>query len=284
MKYYFLAIYLFCFTAGFSQTKGFKTSTENTVKTDAAQKTYGLFIGIDNFVKTPQFNLQFCVSDAKALYKAWNDNSANFALLTNENASREKILNEFNRIIVQSKKNDFVIISLSSHGIISYNDFFFLPSDADGDNLFSTCIPASMILNALSTKAKEGVNFLFIIDACHAASMGFDISKYFNENGEGGLTFLFSASPMEFAFENTNLGHGMFTNYLLEGLIENSPADSNKNNRVSLRELFDYAYKNVKEKSNNMQNPIMIGTLDNDFTIFPTNMTGKKKASRVITR
>jgi uncharacterized caspase-like protein len=59
------------------------------------------------------------------------------------------------------------------------------------------------------------------------------------------------------------LGHGLFTYYLLQGL--NGAADLNHDGIVSLQELYEYVEQQVTQKSRAMggnQHPVMKGELE----------------------
>ncbi|OYW13135.1 MAG: hypothetical protein B7Z55_17350, partial [Planctomycetales bacterium 12-60-4] len=55
----------------------------------------------------------------------------------------------------------------------------------------------------------------------------------------GGIAALFSCSPGQRSFEHPDLGHGVFLNYVIEGL--SGKADANSDREVTLAELEDFA-------------------------------------------
>jgi uncharacterized caspase-like protein len=239
----------------------------SNMKRNQQTKNQFLLVGINKFVKYPSMNLEYCVPDAMGLKAAFNDEEDKTVLLTDEKANRENILNETNKMLESSRKGDLMVIYLATHGLITHNDFFFFPHDADPNNILGTGIPSVMLINALSIKAKEGVNILLILDACHSASVGFDIAKMYNPDGKGGISLMFSSSPMELSMEGPQFagGHGAFTSCLMEGLA--GAADSDKNGAITIREMFDFAYIKVKKLTSNRQNPVLIGTLDSNIII-----------------
>ena len=60
-----------------------------------------------------------------------------------------------------------------------------------------------------------------------------------------------------------DLGHGIFTHYLVEGL--NGDADVDRNGIVTLQEIYEYVRQHVEQTSRAIgggQHPVMNGELD----------------------
>lgn len=235
----------------------------------------GLLVGVEHFPSGNIADLQYSVDDAVALHEALSPNSE-IALLTDKAASRSKILDVLNQKMNQTQEGDLLLLFFSGHGLIRYNDYFFTPCDADANNLLGTCISSTLVINALAEVAQRGGKVLLILDTCHSAAISFDIHKYTGKL-KGGISTLFSCSPMEFSFESyikerkgvgahaERGGAGYFTYYLVEGL--SGHAAKGDLSQVTLRDLFDYTYAKVKAKSGNRQHPILQGTLTNDTVI-----------------
>ena len=228
-----------------------------------------LFVGINAFNLSETLTLQYCVADARILYEEITSEGDASTLLVDQDASRENILREISNMINISTKGDFILMYISTHGVVDFNDFFLLPSDADPNNIFGTGIPASMIINAFSMAVKDGVNILLVFDTSYSGNIGFDPAKsLYVEGGKTyGLSLLFSSSPLETAVEGPQFGggHGAFSHFLITGL--RGDADRNNDSSVTLREMFDFAYSGVKEATENSQNPILIGMVPNDLVI-----------------
>ena len=161
---------------------------------------------------------------------------------------------------------------------MEFEEVFFLPHDFSNDphDMLVYGIPATMVVQALSTVARRGVHVLVILDTCHSGAVPFDISRYSHEGG-GGLSFLFSCSPLEYSVEsmvehgtgrgknNRNAGNGIFTRYLIEGL--EGKADVDGNGLIRLRHLFNYTSAKVREFSKGRQNPFLNGTLSGNIIL-----------------
>ena len=72
-----------------------------------------------------------------------------------------------------------------------------------------------------------------------------------------------AARPTEVSIELPELGHGLFTYYLIEGL--KGAADLNRDGIVTLQELYEYLEQQVTKKSRSVgatQHPVMKGELE----------------------
>jgi uncharacterized caspase-like protein len=78
-----------------------------------------------------------------------------------------------------------------------------------------------------------------------------------------GRAIITASRPSEVSIELPELGHGLFTYYLLEGL--RGKGDLNRDGIVSLQELYEYLEQQVTQKSRSVggnQHPVMKGELE----------------------
>jgi uncharacterized caspase-like protein len=78
-----------------------------------------------------------------------------------------------------------------------------------------------------------------------------------------GRAIVTAARPAEVSLESSDLGHGIFTYYLIRGL--EGAADTNRDGIVSLQELYEYVEQQVTAKSRSLggnQHPVMKGELE----------------------
>lgn len=228
----------------------------------------GLFVGIETFPSGTIENLEFCTDDAFRQCEGFGLDPATH-VLADEDATREGILRRLLEMIDGARQDELLIFSITGHGVIAYNDYFFTPYEADSQNILGTCISASMILKVLATAAEKGAKVLLIIDSCHSGAIGFDLSRY-----KGGMACLFSCSPMELSVEkfmaertamgsvNKRGGNGVFTHYLSD-YLENGPAGS----VITLRNLYEYVYGEVEKDTEGKQHPLLIGTLESETVL-----------------
>ena len=76
---------------------------------------------------------------------------------------------------------------------------------------------------------------------------------------------LFLSSRTNETSLETPYKNSLFTIFLERGL--RGGADTNKDRRISARELYDFVHKGVIEVSGNKQHPVMWGKFDNNMTV-----------------
>jgi uncharacterized caspase-like protein len=78
-----------------------------------------------------------------------------------------------------------------------------------------------------------------------------------------GRAIVSAARPNEVSLELADLGHGLFTHYVLQGL--KGSADSNGDALVTVQELYEYVEREVAERSRTVggsQHPVLKGELE----------------------
>lgn len=230
----------------------------------AATQFFALTIGINDYADA-KLNLAYATPDAKLIHSALAYPDTQAVNLSDGKATRAAILDNLDTLMRRAHSGDFFVLYLAGHGVLLYNDFYFLPHEATLATQFSAGIAASTLINALSTLVRRGVSVLVVFDACQSGAVGFDISKFYADAATAGIGLFFAASPLEPALEASNLGHGVFTYYMAEAL--KGAANRDQNGVVSLREFVDYTQAKVKSYTEDRQNPVYIGTLANDASV-----------------
>lgn len=253
------------------------------------KKFFGIFIGVEKFPNSKDniHSLLYANEDADKMCQFFLKRKQNeermqdkLCLLINQDykvnytdsvkvlkATRTKILGKLTQYFKLLQTDDLLLLYISTHGIIDFNDYFFIPSDGDKDNILGTGISSTTLVQALGQISARGVKVLMIIDTCHSGAISFDISKY-----KGEFSCLLSCSPVESSFEYFDIEHGYFTNYLIKGLKGQARNDVGK---ITLISLYEYIYKNVQKDSNKQQNPLLIGTMKTE-TVLIENYTEQK--------
>jgi len=77
-------------------------------------------------------------------------------------------------------------------------------------------------------------NVVVILDTCYAGS-------FKKELGQNGRVVLMGCQPDESSLEDRELGHGVFTHYILQAFSNFDAADTNHNYELSAEEIFEYA-------------------------------------------
>lgn len=195
-------------------------------------------------------------------------------LLLNKEATRENIINNMEWLASKAFENDLVIIYLATHGMVDQGELYFVGYNTDPRNLLATGIKKSD-LDIIQRRLKSN-KVVWFADACHSGSLGEDpnitvrANRASNTNrllseiakARNGLAMFLSAQSSEFSQESDKWGggHGVFTWYLLQGL--RGQADRNKDNLITVSELFDYVSRQVNEATEGKQSPTIYGNYD----------------------
>ena len=186
------------------------------------------------------------------------------AILINEDATKDNILNKMEEIFAKADSNDMVMLYFSGHGAPGY----FCPIDINGslNRLYHEEVNA--IFNKSQAKFK-----LCIADACHAGSLfgltsksvegvNSTIANYYNEFNKvhGGIALLLSSKGHQKSWEYKILRQSVFTHYLLQGL--EGDADIDNNSVVTIKELFNHVHDNVVKETGYNQTPVLYGDYD----------------------
>ena len=253
--------------------------SEETVPSDPVQivntknvKIWAVIVGVSRYTAMP--SLQFTDDDAYRVYSflkspeggALPDNQ--ISVLVDEDATRENILRTMRANFLKADANDVVLLYFSGHGL----DGCFLPVDFDGYNNKLRHEEIKAIF--LESKAKHKI---CIAEACHSGSLNYGLAakgpapvtldRYYQafEASDGGIALLMSSKAEELSLEDHGLRQGVFTYYLLQGL--KGAADANKDNIVTVREVYNYVTPKVRQYTAGQQTPILTGLYDENMPI-----------------
>jgi len=220
----------------------------------AKGKIIAVLVGVSEYEQSIN-NLHYCHSDAVEMYKLLIDYTApeNMVLLTNQHAKRDNIVYYLTQLFQQAQPDDMVFFFFSGHG----NKDVFMTYDSV--LYFST-------LEQIFKKTKAKRKLIFA-DACFSGTLRQQGSPETPNNSNAGtnvLLFLSSRSD-QFSQEDLSLKNGAFTYFLLAGL--RGGADTDKDGNITARELFNFVYPKVKERTNGRQIPVMWGKFDENMII-----------------
>lgn len=257
---------------------------KNTVVVDKIDRNATLYIvvvGINTY-KEKISPLTYAVPDATA-FKAELEKDANSIignvksfLITDDNASKSGIMLAFDNIKKTAKPEDIFVFYYAGHGYIhpSNKEFYLVSSDVidGGESLLKNGVSAKELQNlAVNIPAQKQ---LFIMDACQSAGA---FEKMLQHDGEQqknlaliarstGTHWMAASGSTETAKEYDELGHGVFTYSLLEGL--KGKAISNK--MITVNGLKEYLQSIVpdlvRKYGGNSQYPASYG-FGNDFPV-----------------
>jgi len=230
---------------------------------EAAKPNLWLFvIGINQY-KNAKYNLNFAVADAQGFKQQLEQGGSGIfsgirtVFLTNAEATKPRILQEFSNIKAAAKQEDVFLFYYAGHGVMSEEQipqFFIIPYDVtqlygNEQVLKKNGISASE-LKFLSTEIKAQKQ-MFVLDACQSGGMtgmlaarGAAEEKAVSQLARSTGTYWLAASNSEqFASEFTQLGHGVFTYCILEGL--SGKADGQSDKKITVQELSTYLQDQV---------------------------------------
>ena len=232
-------------------------------------------IGIDEY-RNKQ-NLSYAVRDAEAVALLFRENTSYevYMKLYNGEATKKSIVRVIDELI-NERGIDRIIFYFAGHGhteksvMIDGELGFFLPTDYDPSRLLETSIPMSEVVTwAKSLKARH---VLFLFDACFSGMIGSQLRTgrdyhidFLAENP--GRHAIAAGSGEQTTREYKELGHGVFTYFLLEAL-EGKADIQPKDGILTLGELAIYLQDKVTNYTKMKQHPRMVQLLDGDGQIF----------------
>jgi hypothetical protein len=251
-----------------------ETASPVPVKLDIpAIKVWAVVVGVASYDHMPV--LRYTDDDAYRFYAflkspeggALADNQ--IKLLIDEDATHAGVKDALSELFGKAGPQDLIIFYFSGHGL----NGSFLPIDFDGYNNKLTHEEVAVLFNGCKAKYK-----ICIADACHSGSLIAMrsvepepiLSQYYTSLSKSiaGTALIMSSKGDETSLESAGLRQGVFSHFLIRGL--KGEADKNKDKVVSIKEIFDYLYSNVREYTGNRQSPVIKGTYD---PVMPVSVT-----------
>ncbi|MDE7413641.1 MAG: caspase family protein [Muribaculaceae bacterium] len=212
--------------------------------TGMSARTFVLVTGISNY-NDPNNNLEQPTKDAKRFKEVMESQTKDITILTSSNVTKANVLEKLSAICNRAQKEDQVVFFYAGHGM------------KGGLYAYDQPIPYSDIVRMLS-KSKAGSKLAFI-DACHAGTVVNPLNNTdwsSTVTGSGDIAFFVGCRPEEGSLENPFIGAGLFTQALIKGMRGKS--DKNADKRITVEELFRYAYNDVLVHSGKKQHPQLI--------------------------
>jgi hypothetical protein len=250
---------------------------------------WGLAVGVSSY-SSSSINLKYADQDALNLekfFKAQQGKSfseVHFKTLVNKDVTRNSIIEAITHHLGQAAPSDVIFIFLAGHGTQhrQSGSYYFMPSDADFDNLLSTGLRMSDFEESVNILSKNVDKIIVAMDTCHSGALkvgmrgaggGEDLAN--SINAASGLYILSASKAGEASLESDEFkldpgfsGHGAFTYALVTAM--SGQADYDKDHYVSLNEMFQFVARQVPRLTNGQQHPYfrMQGT---DLPLIKTN-------------
>jgi uncharacterized caspase-like protein len=252
---------------------------------------YAVVIGVGEYEHESITKLKYATRDAEAMYEFLTTRGGypkdNVILLT-DNTPQKPTLQNIRRALGdflyrKPAREDMVLIYYAGHGAPEVDATgtegdgitkYLIPRNADPDSLYSTALPMDEIQRIFSRIQSERV--VLLLDTCYSGTAGgrtfarqqlrsSNLNDHFLERltRSKGRVIITAAGPNEVALETAELGHGVFTYYLLQGL--GGKADRDADGLVTVSELYEYVEQQVDRKARlvgGRQRPLMKGEIE----------------------
>jgi hypothetical protein len=256
-----------------------------------ARDRWAVVVGVGRYESPDIPRLRYTVPDAEAIYQILTGPAGfkpEHVLLLTDRAEKKPTYRNLKWALGtflarSAQRDDTVLIFFAGHGAPEVDQRgierdglakYLVPSDADPDDLYATALPMDELQTIFGRIEAERV--VVFLDACYSGAAGgrtftpkksraTHIDDLFLERltRAKGRAIITASRPAEVSLELPELGHGLFTYYLLRGL--QGAADLNRDGIVSLQELYEYVEQQVSQKARAVggnQHPVMKGELE----------------------
>ena len=263
---------------------------------------WALIIGINDYTSMP--SLRFARQDAQALAQALEQagfNRAQMVIMTDDAddktlyPTRGNLRNRINQIAQMVGPNDVLVIFFSGHGAEKSGQGYLVPVDGNPIDRGSL-IPLSWVRQTINTCTAK--HRLLILDACHSGAKAGDASAstagtLLGQLAGAAFATISSCDVDQLSYENQDAGHGVFTNYVIQGLAggADQTVQGNCDGTVTAMELWAFAASHTKQwslQSGKTQTPKITGEFSGqiELTRFETSedlvrlKTARKQAAQ----
>lgn len=245
-----------------------------------AFRMWVLVVGVADYPNFPK--LTYTKNDAEKVYQFYrspeggNVPEDQIKVLLDKDATRKNIYKELANISEKADTGDLVVFYFAGHG----EEGAFLPYDYNGETKENRLEHSMVTTLLMDSKAKFK---LCVADACHSGSFYMSFQEY-QENGnkmpdsgsltrsmgmrekmrivyqafeksKGGLGVIMSSASEEISLEAHKLQQGVFSYCFIQAL--RGHADTDGDNIVTITELYQFIYDNVRKFTYKFQNPMI---------------------------
>ena len=179
-------------------------------------------------------------------------------------ATRSKILDSLRETLAEASPEETVFVYLAGHGGIDKDQYYYIAHDTDCDRMAETGVSLTRI-KTLFDASKSQRAFLWL-DFCHSGGIlvrgrrapmpndQFLIKRAIDAVKGRGKVIVAACTPNQSAWENEQVGHGLFTDALLRGLKGGAKVEG----EVTANSLFDYIDRQI---GSDRQRPVQSGEM-----------------------
>jgi serine/threonine protein kinase len=242
------------------------------------ERKIALVVGINSYPWQP---LEVCVNDAHEMMATLSMPEYGFDVfpLIDQDATRKKLLESLNSFF--RTPADTYLLYFTGHGLANDLGAFLCPVDIDRE---PEGIDLDLITKYLDRVVSSNASVVLILDCCHAgaAKLGQWVASSHPLAPPAlaqtllrisrGRVLLAACSEKEEAFTVAELGHSLFTSFLLRGLLSEA-ADAA--GRVTVSSLHDFVAHECKSAA--MQIPVFKGEIAGPFVLGSNLPPGVRK-------
>ena len=269
---------------GFSRDRTESNPYELLVKLTAPAKDVSLYVlavGINKY-KNPALNLNYAEPDAQGLAGFFRKQDGGLFKkviireIYNEQATRENIVSNLNQLQITNPQ-DAVLIYLAGHGESLNDKWYFIPHELTYPEREEDLKAKGLSSDDLSGYIKniKAQKILLLVDACKSGAVliafrGFEDRKALSQLSRAtGVHIVAASTKDQFAAEVKDLGHGVFTYTLLEGLKGKAAA---KGESVTVRKLMGYVEEQLPQITKKYKQEAQYPVVDSRGMDFPLVM------------
>ena len=220
---------------------------------------YVVSVGVANYQNIS--GLVLPEKDAKAIAELYKTRTKNVILITGKYATKARILKSLKDQFSRAKEEDMIVFSFSGHGYPGGICPFDMSAKDDSG------VSYREIRNILKqSRAKRKIIFA---DACFSGGLRNNTSNHQHNHNDADVLLFLSSRGGETSIESPFMVNGFFTTYLLRGL--RGGADTDRNRKITAKELFLFVSQGVKERSKDQQHPVMWGKFDDGYVLMDWN-------------
>lgn len=254
---------------------GLSVSGSTQSLTTGQAKLWVLLVGVNQYQDASFPTLRYSAEDCQRLGEALSEAAGEFpkkqVIIHHDCADQistlTTVLTSLKQIISAAKPSDTVLFYFSGHGLVEpqTQQAVLCLSDTRKNALLNTALPIQQLLQMLASCAAS--QQLLWLDACHSGGMTLRGAKE-DTNGNGGKSFLpnptaqlvqvlqtrppqnkkfyalLSCDEGQQSWEFPELGHGLFTYYLMRGLRGEA---ANAQGVIEADGLYKYVYNQTQQ-------------------------------------
>jgi hypothetical protein len=225
-----------------------------TSPTEIKTTKCALLVGTAHYDDAEEFpKLHTPAADVHAMARVLQRPECGFSVTTLIDPERTSFASKVEKMLASAGREDTFLFYFSGHGKTSSAGLLLCAKDTSGTALRTTSVRVSDIKESISTTKAKLV--ILIFDCCYSGEAfgiykGSDIStNIWDELGRPeGKYLMTSSSKTQQSIELHEDQNSLFTKWLVNGL-ETWNADHDKDGIIYLKDLFDYAKKNVEDQN-----------------------------------